>query len=124
MPGLPVQFHQAMVTADQPGAMQAAIEASGADAVMVWPLCRETFSFVAYEAVGAGAAVLTNADSGNVAAFVEQGGHGRVLSDEAALDGLFASGEILELARSRRRPKLFDLAFSALTLDLLREAAR
>jgi hypothetical protein len=47
-----------------------------------------------------------------------------VLSDEAALDGLFASGEILELARSRRRPKLFDLAFSALTLDLLREAAR
>jgi len=124
MPGLPVQFHQAMVTADRPGAMQAAIEASGADAVMVWPLCRETFSFVAYEAVGAGAAVLTNVDSGNVAAFVEEGRHGRVLPDEAALDALFASGEILEMARSRRRPKLFDLAFSTLTLDLLRESVR
>ena len=89
---------------------------------MIWPLCRETFSFTAYEAVAAGAAVITGPDSGNVAAFVADGGHGLVLSGEDALAAAFESGDEAALARSRRRPALYDLAFSALTVDLLEDA--
>jgi hypothetical protein len=62
--------------------------------------------------------VITGPDSGNVQAFVRETGHGRVLADEAALAEAFESGEILELSRARRRPMLYDLAFSALSLDL------
>jgi hypothetical protein len=99
--------------------MQRAIEAVGADAVLVWPLCRETFSFTAHEAVAAGAAVLTNPDSGNVATFVAEGGHGQVLPDEDALMALFESGEVRKLARARRKPQLYDMVFSGMTADLV-----
>jgi hypothetical protein len=85
-------------------------------------LCRETFSFVAHEAVAAGCAVITGPDSGNVAAFVTEGGHGWVLPDEAALTAAFDDGRITELARAQRRPMHYDLTFSALTLDLVRPA--
>jgi hypothetical protein len=89
------------------------------DVAVVWPLCRETFSFTAHEAVAAGAAVVTNPDSGNVAAFVAEGGHGRVLADEAALAAAFETGDVEALARRRRAPALYDLEFSALTMDLI-----
>ncbi|MDZ4370701.1 MAG: glycosyltransferase [Phenylobacterium sp.] len=98
--------------------MAGALAAQDVDAVLVWPLCRETFSFVAYEAVAAGCAVITGPDSGNVRAFVEETGHGLSLADEPALAAAFESGAILELSRARRRPMLYDLRFSALSLDL------
>ena len=113
-----IRFHAVVATPDRPLAMREALQAAHVDAVLVWPLCRETFSFVAYEAVAAGGAVLTGPDSGNVAAFVAETGHGRVLPDETALTTAFESGAILELARAKRRPMLYDLAYSALTLDL------
>ena len=115
----PVAFHKVTVTEDHPLAMREAVEAADVDVALIWPLCRETFSFTAYEAVAAGAAVLTGPDSGNVAAFVREGGHGRVLANEAALAAFFASGSAAKLSRGRRRPKLYDLAFSGLTVDLL-----
>jgi hypothetical protein len=121
--GLPIAHQAVTVTAQAPKAMQQALEAAHVDAVLVWPLCRETFSFTAYEAVAAGAAVLTNPDSGNVAAMVIAGGHGEVLADEAALIALFESGEVLGLARAARRAMLYDLKFSGLTVDLLERAA-
>ena len=118
-PDPPVEFRKVTVAEDRPLAMQGAVEAAEADVALIWPLCRETFSFTAYEAVAGGAAVLTGPDSGNVAAFVSAGGHGLVLPDEAALAELFASGAAAGLARARRKPKLYDLAFSGLTVDLL-----
>jgi hypothetical protein len=121
--GLPVEFHKVTVTDDDPRAMQDAVARLEVDVALIWPICRETFSFTAYEAVGAGAAVVTGPDSGNVAAFVETSGHGLVLPDEAALAAALESGEIAALARSVRKPRLYDLAFSALTVDLL-EAGR
>src|SRR5581483_8492499 len=121
--GLPLTFHKVTVTEARPRAMQEAIEAVEADVVLIWPLCRETFSFIAYEAVAAGAAVLTSPDSGNVAVFVQEAGCGRVLADEAALEAVLANGTVAELSRARRRPQLYDLAFSGLTVDLL-EAGR
>ena len=117
--GLPIGFESVTVTAARPRAMQQAIARVRADAVLIWPLCRETFSFTAYEAVAGGAAVITNPDSGNVAAFVGAEGHGRIVSDEAALAALFDSGEVRALARARRKPTLYDLAFSDMTAALL-----
>jgi hypothetical protein len=121
--GIPLAFHKVTVTDAAPRAMQDAIEKHEIDAVLIWPLCRETFSFVAYEAVAAGAAVITGPDSGNVAAFVTQTGNGVVLAGEEALAAAFEAGELAGLSRAARKPLVYDLAFSALTVDLL-EAAR
>ena len=118
-PGLPLEFHKVTVTEAAPRAMQEAIETHQIDAVLIWPLCRETFSFLAYEAVAAGAAVITGPDSGNVAAFVGETGHGVVLEGETALAAAFDSGDLADLSRARRKPAVYDLAFSALTVDLL-----
>ena len=121
--GSGIEFHKVTVTAARPNAMQDAIAAHEADVVLMWPLGRETFSFAAYEAVAAGAALITGPDSGNIAAFVAEGDHGRVLPDEAALAQAFADGALADLARSVRKPRLYELAFSSLTVDLL-EGAR
>ncbi|HEX3699523.1 MAG TPA: hypothetical protein VHV27_02500 [Phenylobacterium sp.] len=117
--GLPLAFHPISAGGPEPQAMRRGLEAAGIDAALIWPLCRETFSFTAHEAVAAGAAVITNPDSGNVAAFVGDGGHGAVLADETALAAAFETGDILALARAGRRPKLYDLEMSALTMDLI-----
>jgi hypothetical protein len=117
--GLPVAFHAVSPNGRAPEAMRQAVEAAEIDVALIWPLCRETFSFTAHEAVASGAAVITNPDSGNVAAFVREGGHGLVLADEDALSAAFASGDIAPLARRVRRPKLYDLEYSALTMDLI-----
>jgi hypothetical protein len=114
---VPAAFHEVAATSAQPDAMRRAIERHGVDVALVWPLCRETFSFTAYEAVAGGAAVVTGPDSGNVAAFVGDTGFGRVLSSEACLTTAFESGELLALGRGRRR--LFDLAYSAMTAELV-----
>ncbi|HEY8574117.1 hypothetical protein [Phenylobacterium sp.] len=118
-PGLPVEFLEVSVGRETPHAMRDALEALDIDVVLVWPICRETFSFTAYEAVAAGCAVITWPDSGNVQAFARAGGHGWVLDDEAALEAAFVSGEAEALGRSRRKPKLYDLQFSAMTADLV-----
>jgi glycosyltransferase involved in cell wall biosynthesis len=122
-PGLPVQFHEVRVTAEHPRAMQEALEAAEIDVVVFWPLWRETFSFTVYEAVAAGCAVVTGPDSGNVAAVVADGGHGWVLPDDAALEAAFASGAVAELSRAARRPMLYDLSLSGMTIDLIRQRA-
>ena len=122
-PGVPVEFHKVTVTDARPRAMQQAIEEHEIDAVLIWPLCRETFSFIAYEAVAAGAAIVTGPDSGNVAAFVRDGGHGLVLDGEPALAEAFDAGGLAALSRAARKPSLYDLAFSSLTVDLLERKA-
>lgn len=114
---LPATFHAVSANAGQPLAMRDALQAAEIDAVLVWPLCRETFSFVAYEGVSAGCAVITGPDSGNVQAFVVGERHGQVL-DEAALTEAFESGSILDLSRARRAPMLYELRYGALTFDL------
>lgn len=121
-PAAPAEFHPVTATAEQPQAMQDAIEALEVDVALIWPLCRETFSFIAYEAAAGGAMVVTGPDSGNVAAFAAGRGRGRVLADEAALLSAFQSGDILALGRSRRIPRRYGLTFSGMTADLIRTA--
>lgn len=122
-PGGYAEFHHVMVTPEQPLAMQETLAALEADAALVWPLCRETFSFTAYEAAAAGAAVITGPDSGNVAAFAADPKRGRVLPTEAALFAAFAAGEVLALGRAVRKAKLYDLAYSGMTGDLIAGSA-
>ncbi|WP_374658798.1 hypothetical protein [Phenylobacterium sp.] len=110
------------VTADRPLAMREAMLANAVDVAMIWSLCLETFSFAAYEAASAGAAVLTGPDSGNVAAFAGQG-HGLVLPDEQVLETWFETGEICKLARAARDARIYDLAFSRLTAQLVEQGA-
>lgn len=115
----PADHIEVSVTADNPHAMRQALETAGVDVAILWSLCRETFSFAAYEAAAAGAAILTGPDSGNIAAFTRAGGHGLVLPDEAALEAQFASGAVLNLSRASRRPDLCDIAYSRMSVDLL-----
>lgn len=118
-PSAPAGFHKVVVTAERPRAMQEMLELLQVDAALIWPLCRETFSFTAYEAAAAGAAVLTGPDSGNVAAFAADPAIGRVLADEAALVDAFASGEVLAMARGMRGARLYDLAYSGMSGELV-----
>ncbi|MFM1959954.1 MAG: hypothetical protein RL588_1471 [Pseudomonadota bacterium] len=115
----PADHIEVSVTADNPHAMRQALETAGVDVAVLWSLCRETFSFAAYEAAAAGAAILTGPDSGNIAAFTRAGGHGLVLPDEAALEAQFASSAVLHLSRDSRRPDLCDIAYSGMSVDLL-----
>jgi len=119
----PMTFQPVRATAEAPLAMMAALAECEADAALIWPLCRETFSFTAHEAVASGAAVITNPDSGNVAAFVAGGAPGRVLADEAALFAAFETGEIRKLSRAARKAQLYDLSFSRMTGDLIEAEA-
>lgn len=117
--GSMARHYPVVVTAAQPLAMRQAMLDLAVDVALIWSLCLETFSFAAYEAVAAGAAVVTGPDSGNVAVFAAEGDHGLVLGDERELEALFNSGEILGLARAQRAPRLFDLQFSKLTAELV-----
>ena len=118
-PGAPADHIDVSVTADNPHAMRQALETAGIDVAVLWSLCRETFSFAAYEAAAAGAAILTGPDSGNIAAFTRAGGHGLVLPDEATLFAQFESGAVRHLSRASRTPEICDIAYSGMSVDLL-----
>ncbi len=120
-PALALEFHEVVVTPARPRAMLETLAALEVDAVLIWPMCRETFSFTAYEAVAAGCAVITSPESGNVAAFVSENGFGLVLPDQAALSDAVASGRLEDLARGRRAPRRYELSYSGMTADLVRQ---
>ncbi len=115
----PADHIEVSVTANNPHAMHLALETAGVDVAVLWSLCRETFSFAAYEAAAAGAAILTGPDSGNIAAFTRTGGHGLVLPDEATLFAQFESGAVRHLSRASRNPEICDIAYSGMSVDLL-----
>lgn len=88
-------------------AMRRAVEEAGVDAVVVWPLVSETFSFVTREALAGGAFVIARRGAGNVwpAVEAEDPALGLALEDEAALFALFAEGGALaaRIAAAPRR---------------------
>ena len=90
------------VSAEAPDAMIRAMQAKGVDLVLHWTRWPETFSFSTYETLAAGAFVLTNPLSGNVAAMVEETGRGAVLRDADDLDRAFGDGRVMALAAQAR----------------------
>lgn len=107
---------------DDPTASISALCANEIDIVIHWATCRETFSFSTYEAIAAGAQVVTNDGSGNVAATVRRYKAGHVFSNEAALfewvrkDGLL---DLAQTARARRSTHSVSTSYSAISLDVL-----
>lgn len=99
-PPLPgVETVPAKVSFDARGAMTDALVAASIDLVLVlspWP---ETFCLVAYEAVAAGADVITLPESGNVADMVLARGRGLVMPDAAAITAFFTSEAAIAYVR-------------------------
>lgn len=110
------------VTAEDPDAMIRALVDRNVDIVVHWANWGETFSFSTYEALAAGAWVLTNPISGNVAATVRRTGCGAVLESEADLVAFFSDGQsqaMARAARDRRRTHQPSWTRSAMTMPLL-----
>ncbi len=87
------------------------------DIAVIPSICPETFGLVAYEAVAAGAKVLCLKDSGNVAAFIQETGLGKVFTSEDELIGFFDSDTISGL--TELITPQFDLNFSKMTLEVM-----
>jgi glycosyltransferase involved in cell wall biosynthesis len=100
LPG--VRFVQTEVTPKDRDATQRLLVDNGIDLVMVlspWP---ETFSFVAYEAIGAGAKIICLSDSGNVADLVRRMDCGLILPDGDAIIESFVSGAAASLVKEAK----------------------
>ena len=93
------------VTAQSPDAMIEALRREKVDFVVHWANLQETFSFSTYEAILAGADVLTHPGTGNVAALVAQTGRGHILADTAALAGFLDPGNLARALARRRAPR-------------------
>jgi hypothetical protein len=109
------------VTTETPDAMSRAVAEAGVDIVLHWATWPETFSFTTFEAMTAGAWVLTNPVSGNVQAAVRATGRGAVIEDLAALDRLFADGGVVRLVGERRASAArteVSSRYSSLSFDL------
>lgn len=102
-------------------AMRDALAREQIDLFVHWPAWPETFSFTTYEAIAAGAAVITHPRSGNVAAVVDETGCGRILGDAPDLAAFFGSGDARAFAEARRQstPRAAGLRFSRMTIDLI-----
>jgi glycosyltransferase involved in cell wall biosynthesis len=95
-----VKFVKTEVTGKDRSATKRLLAANQIDFVLIlspWP---ETFSFVAHEAIAAGAQILCLADSGNVADVVRKLNCGQIFDDSAALIEFLASGAAASLAKA------------------------
>ena len=90
------------VTQEDPDAMTRALEEEKVDLLLHWASCAETFSFSTYEALSAGAYVVTNPNSGNVAMTVRDTARGVVLEDTEDLDRFLQDGRAHDLAQKAR----------------------
>lgn len=78
-----IEYYNANIS-NSPDAMIKAIRTLEIDFAFVWPQWPETFCLTAYEAVIGGANIITNEESGNVAAFARSIPYGHVISNDFA----------------------------------------
>lgn len=94
-------------------AMVNAVKDRSIDLVFLWPNWPETYSYVYYELAVAGAYILTNAGSGNIAEAVKKNQNGIVFDDfEACIDWLRNRDCVIDAINSYRkfgeyRPKAY-----------------
>jgi glycosyltransferase involved in cell wall biosynthesis len=96
-----VKFVKTEVTAKDRSATKRLLAANRIDFVLIlspWP---ETFSFVAHEAIAAGAQILCLAASGNVADVVRRLNCGQIFDGSDALVEFLASGAAVVLAKAK-----------------------
>lgn len=118
-PDLNVNFRYASADSENLNSTIDAISACNLDAVLSWSLWPETFCIAAYEAVAAGAALITNSNSGNVAAFVKESGYGLILNDESDLRSYLHSADIKAKIGALRPPFRRQILYSQMTVDLI-----
>ncbi|WP_083101086.1 hypothetical protein [Pseudophaeobacter leonis] len=114
------------VTSDNPSAMIDAVADEKTDIVLHWATCPETFSLSTFEALAGGAFVLTNPNSGNVAATVEKLGRGRVLAGEDDLVDFLTDGRaknMVEKLRTERKKTMVSRSVSAMSFDFLNKTS-
>ncbi|WP_284164500.1 FkbM family methyltransferase [Frigidibacter sp. SD6-1] len=119
---LDVIKHHVEVSAAQPDAMTRALEAAGIDLVLHFARWPETFSLTTAEALASQAYVVTQSQSGNVAALVQSTGRGAVLESEEALASWLYSADCRDLvlqARERRRSEVLDVHYSEMAIPAL-----
>jgi len=91
------------VTAQDRDAMVRALTENDIDIVVIASIWPETFSYTLFESLAAGCDIVTVADSGNVAAKVQETGRGLVFPDEDALVEFFVKGGAVAWTRARSR---------------------
>lgn len=101
-----ISFVEVGMDRHHPDLMIEAIAANRIDVVVNWSLCYETFSFTAHEAVAAGAFVLAPKWAGNIVPAILRAEQGLALDSEQELFDVFASGDVFEIAKRRRRGRL------------------
>jgi hypothetical protein len=84
-----------------PDAMRAALEHHQLDFAFLWSIWPETFSFTCYEAMAAGAFVLTGERSGNIATQAGAGGRGRVFPDLDSVERFLVDDVAVAAARAQ-----------------------
>ena len=99
--------HETIVTAKKRMAMTQAVADQKIDVVVIWPEWPETFSFVTFEALAAGAFIVTNSKSGNVCSVLKRFAkpHGISLESIEQIFDLFENEKLYELVFSESRPK-------------------
>ncbi|MCI2401186.1 hypothetical protein [Aliiroseovarius subalbicans] len=110
------------VTEKDEHAMMHAIRDAGIDIMVMWAHWPETYSFATLEAICGGAFVVTNPNSGNVAALVKALGRGLVFEDVDELLAFFQGPDLrraLEKHRAQRRRQVPRLHYSDMTIPLL-----
>jgi hypothetical protein len=100
-----ITFVEVVMNRERPDLMIDAVAANRIDVVVNWSLCYETFSFTAHEAIAGGAFVLAPKLAGNVVPAILRLEQGVGLDSEQELFDLFASGDVFEVAKPRRRGK-------------------
>jgi glycosyltransferase involved in cell wall biosynthesis len=115
------------VTSEDPAAMTRAMLARDVDVLLHWASWFETFSFSTFEAIAAGAYIITNSGSGNIAATVREKKCGAILSDEADLIAFFEDGRLKTMVakqRSRLKRNEAKLTLSSITFAAIDQARR
>ncbi|WP_150465531.1 glycosyltransferase family 4 protein [Francisella sp. SYW-2] len=89
-----IKFVEVSANKDDFNLMQKSIANECVDIAFLWSTWPETYNIVAYEALAAGASIITNKNSGNIASLVETESCGIVFNDEQELMTGFDSGKI------------------------------
>jgi glycosyltransferase involved in cell wall biosynthesis len=100
-----------------------ALQRNWIDVLFLWPIYRETFSFVFYEAIAAGCFVITSNQSGDVADYVKEHGNGMVFERFEAVQAYLSDPATLRkdlLDFRRRYPNAFTLETHNSIADLIK----
>ena len=117
-----VEHHKVHSTPDKYLSMINSLHEAAVDYVIHWSTCFETFSFTTHEAIAAGSLVITNLESGNVAAVVAREDRGFIFKNAAQLYDFFDGPDILpfEIKNRKNRIKMSsDVNLSEMALSVI-----